>query len=135
MLPRLSRLAPGGVLDQYLGRAEGLKPRPLILVPCFRPNALFIISTDSYKSCTLFRTDSREIVYPVLDRLVRNYVPYIGQTGRKPYPVQRHIPVYAKKGSTPTSGPWGLAASPLACLGFACSNFAKQNKRLLAVAV
>ena len=26
-----------------------------------------------------------------------------------------------------------LAASPLACLGFACSNFAKKNKRLLAV--
>ena len=25
------------------------------------------------------------------------------------------------------------AASPLACLGFACSNFAKKNKRLLAV--
>ena len=26
-----------------------------------------------------------------------------------------------------------IAASPLACLGFACSNFAKKNKRLLAV--
>ena len=26
-----------------------------------------------------------------------------------------------------------LAASPLACLGFACSNFAKKNKRLLAI--
>ena len=26
-----------------------------------------------------------------------------------------------------------LAASPLACLGLACSNFAKKNKRLLAV--
>ena len=26
-----------------------------------------------------------------------------------------------------------LAAAPLACLGFACSNFAKKNKRLLAV--
>ena len=26
-----------------------------------------------------------------------------------------------------------LAALPLACLGFACSNFAKKNKRLLAV--
>ena len=26
-----------------------------------------------------------------------------------------------------------LAASPLACLGFACSNFAKKNKRLLVV--
>ena len=25
------------------------------------------------------------------------------------------------------------AASPLACLGFVCSNFAKKNKRLLAV--
>ena len=27
----------------------------------------------------------------------------------------------------------GEAASPLACLGFTCSNFAKKNKRLLAV--
>ena len=27
----------------------------------------------------------------------------------------------------------GFAALPLACLGFACSNFAKKNKRLLAV--
>ena len=26
-----------------------------------------------------------------------------------------------------------LVASPLACLGFACSNFAKKNKRLLVV--
>ena len=26
-----------------------------------------------------------------------------------------------------------LSALPLACLGFACSNFAKKNKRLLAV--
>ena len=32
---------------------------------------------------------------PVQDRLVRNYIPCLGQRGRKPYPVQGHIPVQA----------------------------------------
>ena len=36
--------------------------------------------------------DFHEIVYPVEDRLVRNYTPCLGQRGWKPYLVQRHIP-------------------------------------------
>ena len=33
------------------------------------------------------------LIYPVQDRLARNYIPCLGQRGQKPYPDQRHIPI------------------------------------------
>lgn len=44
--------------------------------------------------------DSHEFIYPVKDKLARNYVPCLGQIGQKPYPFHRHIPISAIKGST-----------------------------------
>ena len=85
---KASARSPGGgeggtrPIFEYSWAAEGLKPCPSlgqkipkihtlfkttrsILVPCLWPNALLIIRTDSQKSCTLFRTDLYEIIYPV----------------------------------------------------------------------
>ena len=53
------------------------------------------------QAVTLFiiRTDSHKITYPVKNRLAQNYMPCLGERGRKSFPVQQHIPVQAIKGS------------------------------------
>ena len=50
---------------------------------------------------TLFiiRIDSHKITCPVKNRLAQNYMPCLGERGRKSFPVQQHIPVQAIKGS------------------------------------
>ena len=97
---------PGGggtrPIFEYSWAAEGLKPCPSlgqkipkihtlfkttrsILVPCLWPNALLIIRTDSQKSCTLFRTELCEIIYPVQAREDKNHTLSSGISPDRPY--------------------------------------------------
>ena len=87
--------------DQYfiLGIGEPLRVQPVPGVQIVGSGAKKKgARKNESETLTLFRNLSP--YSPNQDRLAQNHIPCLGQRDKKPYPVQRYIPVQAIQGST-----------------------------------